>query len=154
MTEIICLKSSLKVFCRSHEAVSQSLIVLSLDAEASCLPSGEKVTELIWPKWPSSLCNNSVQAFNTLNSLLDLLDIKFLNLFLIILISGANINTKEYIYNNIISSMLTFIRVKRHASYKKLSKAELLPGLVNFYKLAIILTALNILLIKLSVSSQ
>jgi hypothetical protein len=41
---------------------SYSLTVLSRDADASCLPFGEKVTALIRSEWPSSVCSNASVA--------------------------------------------------------------------------------------------
>ena len=38
-------------------AASQSLTVLSSDADATGLPSGEKATALTQSEWPSSVCS-------------------------------------------------------------------------------------------------
>ena len=41
---------------------SQSRTVLSPEADASCLPSGEKVTAQTEPEWPSSVCSSAPVA--------------------------------------------------------------------------------------------
>jgi hypothetical protein len=43
------------VFCKLPVVVSHSLMVWSEDADAICLPSGEKATALIEPKWSASV---------------------------------------------------------------------------------------------------
>jgi hypothetical protein len=43
---------------RNFDTASQSLTVLSRDANASVLPSGVKATAVTQPKWPSSVCSS------------------------------------------------------------------------------------------------
>ena len=46
------------------DPASHSLTVLSHDTDASTLPSGEKVTALTGPEWPSSVCSKAFQSFS------------------------------------------------------------------------------------------
>ena len=54
---VLILASTWSVCSAVPMAASHSRIVMSSDAEASCLPSGEKATAWTESEWPSSTCN-------------------------------------------------------------------------------------------------
>lgn len=74
---------------------SQSLIVLSLEPEASSRPSGEKATDATQLEWPSRACNSELQDSCILGSLYIQLARSRLNLCLIIDFLGANPSPDE-----------------------------------------------------------
>ena len=76
-------------------AASHSRTVLSLDADATSWPSGEKATWLTEPEWPSSVLRQESQLSSTFDSLLTHSGIWSVNVFRIILISGAKIRAEE-----------------------------------------------------------
>jgi hypothetical protein len=84
------------VWLCSPVAAFHSLTVRSCDADASRRPSGENATAVTQLPWPSSVCSSRLQADWTFGNLRIQVDLWSLNLFLMILVSGAKIIAEEY----------------------------------------------------------
>jgi hypothetical protein len=65
-------------------------MVLSSDADASVLPSGEKATALTESEWPSSVCSKAFQLLSTFGNLRTHRGTQSLKCLFTMLISGAN----------------------------------------------------------------
>ena len=91
-------ESTSNVCSTAPEPASHSLTVLSHDADASVLPSGEKATALTPSEWPSSVCSNAFQVLSTSGNFRTHLGMQWLNCFLIMLVVGVNIRALQYIW--------------------------------------------------------
>jgi hypothetical protein len=77
-------------------AASQSRTVMSYEPETTCVPSGEKATDLTPLVWPSSVCSTALQCSCTLGFLSIQGGTLFSNVCRIILVSGEKISAEQY----------------------------------------------------------
>jgi hypothetical protein len=77
-------------------AESQSQTVLSQDADATSLPSGENTTALTALEWPLSVCSNAPQLSRTARGVLIHCGTESQNRFLIWLVCGLKIRAELY----------------------------------------------------------
>lgn len=98
VTDLIC--------CSLPVAVSQSLIALSSEPEASCLPLSKNVTDMMCLRWPSRICSRIFQAFYILNSFFNYVNIHLLNLLLQMYVFDAKTVIEEYSCNDVMFSIV------------------------------------------------
>ena len=110
--------------CKLPVAVSQSLMAPSKELEARSLPLDEKTSEVTEAKCPSSVSITAFQSLSIFGCLCSQLGICSLNLFLMILVSGAKTIAEEYNCSGAVLSISRFLRRKRLASCKKSPSTE------------------------------
>ena len=108
-------------------AESQSLTVLSPEADANCLPSGENTTSRTVSECPSRVCNKELQSSSTVpGRLLIHSGIWAKCCSLTRLLSGAKIRAEQYSWSGACSMIGLFASTKRVASWRIAFRREVL----------------------------
>ena len=86
--------------------VSQILIVLSDEVDASRVESCEKITEVTGPSWPSSVCRHALQLLSMAGLIIIISGSSCWNSLLIKLPVGLNKSADPYAWRGLLSIAL------------------------------------------------